>query len=317
MHRAARLLPLSLMACVTSASAGPDGAGSTHDPAPPQTRMERDAGPESATRTPTGALATARPPGAEAASPPAARPPTEPNSEPAPPPPPPPFAGQTEVTVDELVAALDPIVEAMLAAPAVTADYEGFLLAHKLEDTPRLRLDHARVRLAFETTRDGGLWGLRWDITNREPRSDEIWSQWQALEELPEALSGHTATAECDELSALFAFIGRRLGVEDLGLFWPTGNHTVAVWTITQASADPVRIVVPTSQVFLSPEASLGTLEFNPWRQKTIWEYRRKDAKGDLKIPAELARRFIQQAQEHAARPQAELQARRNRLGGS
>ena len=134
MHRAARLLPLSLMACVTSASAGPENAGSTHDPAPPQARMERDAGPESPTRAAPTALATARSPEADTASSPAIRPTAERSAEPAPPPPPPPFAGHTEVTVDELVAALEPIVESMLAAPAVTADYGAFLLAHKLED---------------------------------------------------------------------------------------------------------------------------------------------------------------------------------------
>ena len=63
-----------------------------------------------------------------------------------------------------------------------------------------------------------------------------------------------SATAECDELSALFAFFTHRLGVDDVGLFWPTGNHVVAVWTV-EGSEGPVRIVVVHDH---APEARAG-----------------------------------------------------------
>jgi hypothetical protein len=108
--------------------------------------------------------------------------------------------------------------------------------------------------------------------------------------------------------------------VQDVGLFWPTWNHVVAVWTV-QGEAAPVRIVVPTSQIFLDSDASLGTDGFNPSKQKKIYEYRRKDVRDDARIPAALARFFVESAWTQAGRPQAELQAERNarsaRLGGS
>ena len=98
--------------------------------------------------------------------------------------------------------------------------------------------------------------------------------------------------AECDELSALFAFLVRRLGVKQVGLFWPVWNHVVAVWTI----ADDVRIVVPTSQIFIGADESLGTDAFDPWKQKTIYAYGRRDVKPQHRINAALARFFVQQA---------------------
>ena len=104
------------------------------------------------------------------------------------------------------------------------------------------------------------------------------------------------------------------------GLLWPTPNHTVAVWTATGADRKPVRVVVPTSQIFLTPSASLGTAEFDPWKQRTIYDYDRRDFAPTASLPATLARWFLSQAK-LASLPQDELQRRRNAhsklLGGS
>jgi hypothetical protein len=107
--------------------------------------------------------------------------------------------------------------------------------------------------------------------------------------------------------------------VRRVGLFWPTSNHTVAVWTAPGADRKAVRIVVPTSQIFLTPSASLGTAEFDPWKQRTIYDYLRRDFASTADLPAALARYFLSQAH-LASLPQDELQRRNARsklLGGS
>lgn len=242
---------------------------------------------------------------------------------PAPPPEPPAFVGRETVRVDELLAALREELARVAESPAVAADYQALLARFGLEHSPELELDYVRVKLAFEATRDGGWWGLHWAITNEQPNSDKIWAAWQALE-FPEPVPTQTerlhvpevtAIAECDELSALFAFVARRLGLSresEVGLLWPTGNHVVAVWTIHPKREIPVRVVVPTSQIFLDDEQSLATEGFNPWRQKRIYDYRRQDAAESLTIPGPLASAFVQTFRDFGARSQAELQAARN-----
>ncbi|MCA9682650.1 MAG: hypothetical protein KC457_10675 [Myxococcales bacterium] len=240
--------------------------------------------------------------------------------EPEPKPDPIPFAGAKQVTVAELLAAIETELPAIAASPAVRRDYEALLADQsKLEDSEELYQDYVRIKVAFEATRDGGLWGLEWDITNQEPRSDRIWEQWLGVES--EALTAMafngaqgqpptTAIAECDELSALFAFITQRIGLSrasDVGLFWPGGNHTVAVWTIDARSEHPTRIVVPTTQIFLDEDASLGTHGFNPWKQRKIYDYRRQDAEAELVLPGPLAGAFVQAIRKHGGRSQAEL----------
>jgi hypothetical protein len=248
-----------------------------------------------------------------------------PASEPAPlaAPLPAPFAGRERVRVDELLVALADEVAGLAVSDDTLRDYEAFLLAFELQDSQTLYLDYIRIKLAFEATRAGGWWGLAWNITNEEPRSDEIWAHWQTLElgaapatidELA-PLPDTTAIAECDELSALFAFVAQRIGLSktsEVGLFWPTGNHTVAVWTIDAKSDAPKRIVIPTSQIFLDGAQTLGTREFNPWRQNKIFDYRRQDAAAKLELPGALASAFVLAVREQGMRPQAELQKLRN-----
>lgn len=223
------------------------------------------------------------------------------------------FATESYVTLDALVAALERQAVALEAAPAVRADYEALVAAKQLAQSDALYRDYVRVRMIFEATRDGGLWQLRWRITNRKPNSDEIWAQWDALGRAPhESPPEVTAFAECDELSALFAFLVHKLGVKRVGLFWPVWNHVVAVWSAPAARGGEVRIVVPTSPIFLGPDESLGTDGFNPRKQKTIYEYRRRDIRGDHRIDAALARFMLTAIQAHADKPQAQLQQERN-----
>lgn len=224
-----------------------------------------------------------------------------------------PFEGLDAVPLSGLVAELERVAEELEEVPAVREDYAAFLATHGLADDEALYHDYVRVRLVFESTRDGGLWHLRWDITNESPNSEQIWRQWKRAKVPEGAAAMPTAFAECDELSALFAFLVYRLGVRHVGLYWPQWNHVVAVWTVRSPDdAEPVRVVVPTSQIFLTDEDSLGTKGFDPWSQRTIYEYRRRDVKTTHAIDAELARFFVTQARRYAGLPQLELQRLRN-----
>jgi hypothetical protein len=117
-----------------------------------------------------------------------------------------------------------------------------------------------------------------------------------------------TASAECDELSALYAFLVGRAGVKGVGLFWPASNHTVAVWVLHPAGGSAVRVVVPTSQIFLDVTDSFGTRKFNPWRQKSIYEYRRRDVSDLFTLPKPLFDFFIMQIDKYAGASDSTLQ---------
>lgn len=234
---------------------------------------------------------------------------------PAPEAPPLPFAGRTDVDADALFAALGDTLPALAAAPAVREDWRRLRLRHALPEDDALYADFVRVRLAFEATRAGGLWGLEWRITDREPRSDAVWAQWRTAKAIADALPPTTATAECDELSALFAVTAHGLGLSRrsrIGLLWPTANHTVAVWAFDAPGGREVRVVVPTSQIFLDDMQSLDTDAFDPWAQKRLYDYTRRDA-AQARLPAPLARRFVAEARRSGGLSRGELQALRNR----
>ena len=166
--------------------------------------------------------------------------------------------------------------------------------------------DYAVVRLLFEATRDKGLWNLNWDITDMPPNSDNIWRQWQKIRK-PSVLAP-TATAECDELSALFAFLVERAGVRGVGLLWPAPNHTVAVWVLHPSRGSAVRVVVPTSQIFLERTDFFGTKKFDPWRQKNIYDYTRRDVPDSFVLPKPLFDFFIVQADKYGGASDLTLQ---------
>ncbi len=229
------------------------------------------------------------------------------------------------VTYGELLRELESIAKNTIEpSEVVKQEFLDFQKSHGISNSEKVYQDFVRIRLAFEATRDSGLWQIRWKITDREPNSNAIWKQWNNIvtpQYQTEKKSLPTADAECDELSALFAFIVRGLGVKNVGLFWPTWNHTVAVWTTKNKSGDSVRIVVPTSQVFLSAKATLGTKEFDSSKQKTIYQYDRKDISIKHKIPKPLAEMMLKQVKEYGVKSSSYLQERRNRLsnqfGGS
>lgn len=93
-----------------------------------------------------------------------------------------------------------------------------------------------------------------------------------------------------------------------VGLFWPAANHTVAVWVLHPANASPVRVVVPTSQIFLDVTDSFGTRKFNPWSQKSIFEYTRRDAPDSFHFPKPLFDLFLLQIDRYAGATDSTLQ---------
>ena len=229
------------------------------------------------------------------------------------------------MTYGEIIESLENISKNKLESSEVLKEeFKSFQKTHGLSNQEDVYKEFVRIRMVFEATRDSGLWQLRWAVTDREPNSDAIWNQWQSYTKpkyLKDSEATATAVAECDELSALFAFIARGLGVKNVGLFWPTWNHTVAVWTTKNQAGSPIRIVVPTSQIFLSENATLGTNEFDPSIQKTIYNYSREDVKDNYKLPADLAEMMIHQVEKYGDQPSSYLQRKRNklsqRLGGS
>jgi hypothetical protein len=232
------------------------------------------------------------------------------------------FPGRSEVAVSDLFAAMSAQADALAASATLRGEYDTLLAKHHLIGSDELYADYLRVRLAFEATRAGGLWGLEWRVTDREPNSEAIWKQWRSLKMADvRNLPKKTAIAECDELSALFAVVARGIGLSQrsqVGLLWPTSNHTVAVWVIGDATpnrraASSARVVVPTSQIFLDSVQSLNTGAFDPWRQPRIYDYTRKDIAAQASLPAPLARYFLMQTQGYGALSRGELQGMRNR----
>lgn len=229
------------------------------------------------------------------------------------------------ITLEQLIGELESIAKNTLEpSEALQKEFVTLQKTHGISGDEKNYRDFVRVRLAFEATRDSGLWQIQWAITDKEPNSDSIWNQWNKIAEpqyKTEKIAAPTAIAECDELSALFAFIARKLGVKKVGLFWPTWNHTVGVWTSQDSHGEPVRIVIPTSQVFISANASLGTKQFAPYKQKVIYDYERQDVPLNQKIPKALAEMMLNQVRSFGDKPASYLQDRRNRLsnkfGGS
>jgi hypothetical protein len=233
------------------------------------------------------------------------------------------FEGRQSVTYQEFVDALRAVADDLSKTEAVRQAHTSLMREHGLSAQELPLESFSRIRLAFEATRDGGLWDLRWDVTNQMPRSDEIWKQWSAnavkLESTTMTLDGGvspSAIAECDELSALFAILARDMGtVGFVGLHWPVWNHVVAVWQVPRDGGGKVRIVVPTSQIFLSEEATLGTREIET--RRVVFPYKRRDLKRGARLPGPLARFLIERARLLGARSTQELSERRTRLGGS
>lgn len=209
-------------------------------------------------------------------------------------------------SVAQLVSILRAKVKTLENSSGMRDGFQSFTAAHKLSPESIRYSDYVLVRLLFEATRDAGFWNMHWAITDQPPNSDRIWSQWKNVRK-PSALES-TATAECDELSALYAFLVERAGVKTVGLFWPAPNHTVAVWVVRPTTGPVVRVVVPTSQIFLEQTDRFDTKKFDPWRQKTIYEYTRRDVPDSFELPKPLFDFFLQQVDKYAGASDTTLQ---------
>jgi hypothetical protein len=210
------------------------------------------------------------------------------------------------VKLSDLVAQLQAKAKILEAASGMKQGFEAFTTAYQLQPGSVKYSDYALARLLFEAVRDAGFWNLHWKITNREPNSDNIWHQWKSVQS-PSLLSP-TAIAECDELSALYAFLVGRAGVRGMGLFWPYGNHTVTVWMLHPPKQTEIRVVVPTTQIFLSENDFFGSKTFNAWKQKNIYEYTRLDVPDSFEIPKPLADFFLKQVDKYAGASNTALQ---------
>jgi len=217
-----------------------------------------------------------------------------------------PTAARTDTSLAQLLAALREKAHTLESSSGMRQGFQSFTAAHQLSPDSIRYSDYVMARLLFESTRDAGLWNLHWSITDQPPNSDRIWQQWKAAGR-PSVLQS-TATAECDELSALYAFLAEREGVKTVGLLWPYPNHTVAVWVLKPAAGPVIRVVVPTSQIFLTESDMFDTKTFDPWRQKTIYEYTRRDAPDSYEFPKPLFDYFLQQVDKYAGASNATLQ---------
>src|SRR5690606_26305929 len=94
--------------------------------------------------------------------------------------PPGPFEGRESVTYGEFIEELRRVADELADTPEVRRGYERLLSEYQLTSADVSPQTYSRVRLVFEATRDGGFWGIRWDITDRMPWSDAIWEQWRA-----------------------------------------------------------------------------------------------------------------------------------------
>lgn len=215
-------------------------------------------------------------------------------------------SSDSRTTLSQFVNVIRAKAKTLEASPATQQDFRSFVSAHNLPPDSVSYRDYVVVHLLFEATRDAGFWNMHWSITDQPPNSDSIWRQWRSITH-PSALQP-TATAECDELSALFAFLVERAGVKPVGLLWPYANHTVAVWTVRPAAGIVVRVVVPTSQIFLDETDTFDTRKFDPWKQKTIYEYTRRDVSDSFEIPKPLFDFFLSQLDKYGGASQATLQ---------
>lgn len=192
------------------------------------------------------------------------------------------------------------------SSAGMKAGFQSFISAHQLSSHSIRYSDYVVMRLLFEATRDAGFWNLRWAITDRDPHSEAIWRQWQTLH--TPAARTPTATAECDEISALYAFLARHMGIKEVGLLWPTANHTVAVWTVRPVSRPAIRVIVPTTQIFLDENDFFDTRKFDPWRQKNIYDYTRRDVPDSIALPPALVKFFLVQIDKYAGASDTTLQ---------
>lgn len=186
----------------------------------------------------------------------------------------------------------------LLDKSALRPSFAAFAARHGADAASEpLWHDFARLRLAFEATRDGGFWRLRWRVTDQEPSSNEIWKAW--LRATPSArFSAVSTIAECDEITALLSLSARHLGVRGVGLFYPTWNHVIAGWSPPAGALPDGRVVlVPTTQIFQECSATFDETTFKT--PKHVYEYPRTDVRDEREMSRELAAFLLEQVREY------------------
>ncbi|WP_394832420.1 hypothetical protein LVJ94_38515 [Pendulispora rubella] len=210
-------------------------------------------------------------------------------------------AAEDTVRFDEVVARMRDTIDRTDHA-AWRPAFEAMCQRHGLDpNSAELFRDFVRLQSVFEATRDGGMWRVRWAVTNREPTSKAIWQSWQ--KETPPLQGAPSVTAECDEISALTAFLATKLEVRGVGLFWPTWNHTIAAWEprpLLASAKDPARrkkprILLPTTQVFQGCDDALDHTTFDPSHQGAVFEYTLLDVRPGTRMASSLATFLVEQ----------------------
>jgi len=182
----------------------------------------------------------------------------------------------------------------LLDKSALRPSFARFAERHGADSSSEaLWQDFARLRLAFEATRDGGFWRLRWRVTDQEPSSNEIWKAW--LRATPsDRFAAVSTIAECDEITALLSLTARHLGVRGVGLFYPTWNHVIAGWSPPNAALPDARVVLlPTTQIFQECSATFDETTFKT--PKHVYEYPRTDVRDEREMSASLAVFLLEQ----------------------
>lgn len=218
------------------------------------------------------------------------------------------------VTFGDFWAALATQIDALDAA-ALGPNFEAFAAHHGADaSSSKLRQDFTRLWALFEATRDGGWWRLRWQITDQEPTSQQIWKAWQRSPPT-QSFATASAVAECDEITALFSVTARRLGVRGVGLFYPTWNHVIAGWApegVDQRQPGGV-VLIPTTQIFQGCPATFDQTSFKP--PKHVYEFPKVDVKDSAEIPASLAAFLLEQVRAYGEASPALLALIRTKRG--
>jgi len=160
--------------------------------------------------------------------------------------------------------------KALESSTGMKDGFSSFIAHFKLHPGTVTLSDYVVARLLYEATRDAGFWNLHWVITDLPPNSDNIWRQWKTGRAPSPQMP--TAIAECDELSALYTFMAKRAGIRSVG-FVVAIPKSYGRGLDPNEPAGPVRVVIPTTQIFLDESDYWGTKKFDPCRQKTIYEY--------------------------------------------
>jgi hypothetical protein len=198
------------------------------------------------------------------------------------------------VVFRDFVTVLQSVLDGAVS-PGLDQELTAFFRKHGMpEDNPRLIADTRRVRLLFEAIRDGGFWHLRWDVTNQEPSSRRIWRAWIDNPVVTD-FSAASATAECDEISALLGMLAGKMGVRSVGLFYPTWNHTIAVFAPLGGKVKKSGLIqLPTTQIFLGCDAGFDNTTFKT-DLKNIEPYPNWDVRASTLIPGERANFLLEQ----------------------